>query len=120
MENVYTRKATVRSERGSAQHEITITFNMDGAKEEDIIEAALRSKVIDVQAALRRLSPKELADVVKDAPKNASGTAIIHRTFKEPGKGIESMEKKTADALDMFKGMNAEQKKAFLAALKNV
>ena len=113
MENAYTRKATVRSERGSNQHEVAIVFDMAGVTEDDLVEAALRTKVIDVQAALRRLSPAELAKVIKEH------NGKISRTFKEPGKGIESAEKNMEKMKAMFGGLPKEMQAEFLKSLKS-
>ena len=112
MEKSYTRKATVRSDRGANQHEITIVFDMTDVTEADIVESALRSKVIDVQAALRRLTPSELAAVVKE------NNGKISRMFTEPGKGIESAEKNMEKMLAMFKTLPPEMQKTAVAQFK--
>jgi len=112
MQKSYTRKATVRSDRGSSQHEITIVFDMADVTEDDLVEAALRTKVIDVQAALRRLSPAELAKVIKE------NNGKIGRTFKEPGKGIESAEKNMEKMKAMYAALPPEMQKEFAKAMK--
>ncbi len=86
METTYSRKSTIRSERGAKQHEIIINFDMTGVTEQDLIDTALRAKVVDVQAALRRLSPSELETIIRE------NNGVINRTFTAPGAGIESAE----------------------------
>ena len=86
---------------------------MTGVTEADLVEAALRSKVIDVQAALRRLSPSELAGIVKEY----KGT--IKRTFREPGRGIESAEKNMEKMKAIFGGLPKEMQAEFLKSLKS-
>ena len=122
------RKATIRSESGSDQHEVTFIFDMgelfnldlgngDHASgvqllNQEILNAALRSKVQDAQAYLRRLTNAELVRILKEAD------GYIFRDFLGREKSLESAANRMEKLKAIFSDLNKKQQTELMKQLQ--
>lgn len=101
---------TVRKDAAANAHEIQVELDFSGVSTEQLLVWAARTRIIDLQRALRSCDEEFLASLEKD---------VLRRHASAAGQGFADPGKVRTSIASAFAGLSAEDKAALLELLKS-
>ena len=102
----------VRKERGGKAYTYNVAIDFEGVTDQQILLWAARTKIIDLQRAIRACDEQFMADLAKQ------GT--ISRMAVDAGTGFVESSKVRERITTQFKGLTPEARAELLAMLQNM